>query len=96
MEVGLKHNATITSKGQMTVPKAVRDALNIQPGDKCYVWVRNGEMIVIPRNKNFADMAGILGKPPYGTGATIEDLSRAAMEGAAEDVMRSLRQADVD
>ena len=73
------HHATITSKGQMTVPKAVREALNIKPGDKCYVWVRDGEMIVIPRNKSLADLAGILGEPPYGAGATIDDRSNAAM-----------------
>jgi len=90
------HHATITSKGQMTVPKAVREALNIKPGDKCYVWVRDGEMIVIPRNKSFADLAGILGEPPYGAGAAIGDLSNAAMDGAAEHVMRSIRQADED
>jgi len=90
------HHATITSKGQMTVPKAVRDALNIKPGDKCYVWVRDGEMIVIPRNKSFADLAGILGKPPYGAGATIDDLSEAAAVGASEHVVGSMRQADAD
>lgn len=90
------HHATITSKGQMTVPKAVREALNIKPGDKCYVWVRDGEMIVIPRNKSLADLAGILGEPPYGAGATIDDLSKAAMDGATEHVMRSIRQADSD
>lgn len=26
--------ATVTSKGQLTIPKAVRDRLNIQPGEK--------------------------------------------------------------
>jgi antitoxin PrlF len=90
------HHATITSKGQMTVPKAVREALNIKPGDKCYVWVRDGEMIVIPRNKSFADLAGILGEPPYGAGATIGDLSDAAADGATKHVMRSIRQADAE
>lgn len=90
------HHATITSKGQMTVPKAVREALNIKPGDKCYVWVRDGEMIVIPRNKSLADLAGILGEPPYGAGATIDDLSNAAMDDVAKHVMRATRQADED
>ena len=87
------HHATITSKGQMTVPKAVREALNIKPGDKCYVWVRDGEMIVIPRNKNLADLAGVLGDPPYGANATVGDLSDAAADGAAEHAIRSLRRA---
>jgi antitoxin PrlF len=90
------HHATITSKGQMTVPKAIREALNIKPGDKCYVWVRDGEMIVVPRNKSLADLAGILGEPPYGAGATIDDLSNAAMDDVAKHVMRSTRQADED
>ncbi|WP_306934131.1 AbrB/MazE/SpoVT family DNA-binding domain-containing protein [Agrobacterium larrymoorei] len=65
---------TITSKGQMTVPKNVRDELELKPGDKCYVWVRNGEMIVVPRNKSFNDLAGLLGAPPNGKRLTIEEL----------------------
>ncbi|CUX59750.1 AbrB/MazE/SpoVT family DNA-binding domain-containing protein [Rhizobium oryzihabitans] len=80
---------TITSKGQMTVPKNVREQLKIKPGDKCYAWVRNGEMIVIPRNKSLADLAGILGKPPNGKKLTVEQMNDAIGEGAVARYKRS-------
>ncbi|MFB2553433.1 AbrB/MazE/SpoVT family DNA-binding domain-containing protein [Ensifer soli] len=98
MNVG-RQQATITSKGQMTVPKVVRDQLGIKAGDRCYVWVREGQMIVVPRNKRLADMAGILGPPPQGAGATVDALTKAARDGASEHVMRSMeheRDADRD
>jgi antitoxin PrlF len=38
--------STITSKGQTTVPKEVRDALNLKPGDKLSWEVRGGSVVV--------------------------------------------------
>ena len=38
--------STITSKGQTTVPKEVRDALDIGPGDKITWEVRGGRVAV--------------------------------------------------
>ena len=38
--------STITSKGQTTVPKEVRDALDIGPGDKI-TWEVNGGSVSI-------------------------------------------------
>ncbi len=78
---------TITSKGQMTVPKEIRDQLNIMPGDKCYAWVRGSEMIVIPRNKNFADLLGFLGEPPRGKGTTLDEIDATVAEAVGRHVM---------
>lgn len=38
--------STITSKGQTTVPKAVRDALDLGPGDKL-TWEVNGGRVAV-------------------------------------------------
>jgi len=35
----------LSSKGQVTIPKAVRDALGLQPGDILEFTVRGGEII---------------------------------------------------
>lgn len=75
-------NITVTAKGQMTIPKHVRDALNVKPGDKCYAWVRNGEMIVVPRNKPLSELAGFMGKPPFENEATLDQIDAAIEEEA--------------
>jgi antitoxin PrlF len=82
----------LTSKGQLTIPKDVRDALNLTAGTKFYVTVRNGEVVALPRNKRLADLAGILGKPPSGEMLTIAEMRHAVMETAAEDDERIYRQ----
>ncbi len=38
----------VTEKGQVTIPKEVRDALGIQPGDEI-VFERTGEGVVIEK-----------------------------------------------
>lgn len=75
-------NITVTAKGQMTIPKHVRDALNVKPGDKCYAWVRNGEMIVVPRNKPLSELAGFMGQPPLENEATLDQIDAAIEEEA--------------
>lgn len=39
---------TLTSKGQLVIPKAVRDALHIKPGTKFEVQVKQGRIILKP------------------------------------------------
>ena len=38
--------STITSRGQTTIPKEVREALDIAPGDKL-TWEINGERVTV-------------------------------------------------
>jgi AbrB family looped-hinge helix DNA binding protein len=42
--------STITSKGQTTVPKEVRDALHLEPGDKL-TWEINGGRVAITTDR---------------------------------------------
>ena len=57
--------ARVTSKGQVTVPKAVRDALGVQDGDSLLFRIE-GEHAVVVRVPNFIDLAGSM-KPPTGS-----------------------------
>jgi AbrB family looped-hinge helix DNA binding protein len=77
-------NITITSKGQMTIPKHLRDQLNVKPGDKCYAWVRNGEMVIIPCNKRVAELAKVLAKPPAGPQASQRQIDDTVIDAAVE------------
>lgn len=83
---------TMTSKGQLTIPKDVRDELGIEAGTRLFVTVRNGQVVALPKNKRIADLAGILGKPPKGAGATLEDIDEAVGLALAEDDERIKRE----
>jgi antitoxin PrlF len=74
--------ATITSKGQLTLPKAVRDALDLHPGDRVnFVRMEDGNYAVLPATRPVMALKGIIGKPagPISLG----DMDRAIAGGAS-------------
>lgn len=54
--------AKVSSKGQITVPKAVRDALGIKEGDEVVFRVE-GNRAVLARTPDFLDLAGTIRVP---------------------------------
>ncbi len=54
--------AKVTSKGQVTVPKAVREALGIKEGDEVVFRVE-GNRAVLARTADFLDLAGSIRVP---------------------------------
>lgn len=82
-------NVTITSKGQMTVPKAIRDQLGMKPGDKCYAWVRDGELIIVPRNKPLAGLVTVMGEAPASTASREADVHDRVAEAAVARYLRA-------
>ena len=52
-------NTKISSKGQITIPKEVRDKLNLKPGDRIIVEAREHAAIVRPLKKPSESMRGI-------------------------------------
>jgi antitoxin PrlF len=68
-------SATMTSKGQITVPKEVRDALQLKAGTKIQFQVtEKGEIIMRPKSWDVSRLKGIV-KPPPGVHATIEEIN---------------------
>ena len=49
--------ATVTSKGQITLPKSVREALNLKEGDRVLFRVFEGRA-VLAKVEDFLDLAG--------------------------------------
>ncbi len=83
---------TMTSKGQITIPSEVREALKLEAGTRFYVSARKGQVVAIPKNKRLMDFAGILGEPPTGEVLTIEAMNEAIAEAVIEDESRIMRE----
>ena len=54
------HFAKVTSKGQITIPKEVRDSLGFEQGTTVIVIARDGEAILRPKTGRAIDLAGFL------------------------------------
>ena len=77
-------SATITSKGQVTIPKEIRDYLKLEIGSKIeFVIDENGTVKVIPLNVPVTALSGMLHRPDM-PAATIEDMELAISEGASD------------
>ncbi len=56
--------ATITSKGQITIPKDIRAKLGLEPGDKVNFLVDDeGVVSFVPMTTNVTTLKGIIAKP---------------------------------
>jgi AbrB family looped-hinge helix DNA binding protein len=55
---------TLTSKGQVTVPKEVRERVGLKPGDKVmFTVLSNGTVVMRPKRGSIVGMAGMLYRP---------------------------------
>ena len=50
--------SVLTSKGQMTIPKEVRKALNLHPSEKVIIVVEGNQAIIQPLKGNLLDIGG--------------------------------------
>jgi AbrB family looped-hinge helix DNA binding protein len=56
--------ATITSKGQTTIPKDIRDGLGLKPKDKVnFTLLPDGTVIMRAKKRSILDLAGRLYRP---------------------------------
>jgi antitoxin PrlF len=56
--------ATLTSKGQTVIPKAIRNHLGLQPGDALdFVVQDNGDVLIRPATEDIRRLKGLLHRP---------------------------------
>jgi AbrB family looped-hinge helix DNA binding protein len=75
---------TLTSKGQMTLPKDVREDLGLVPGDRIDVVKEGGKYVLNPKTKSAMEFAGILHRDGR-KAVSIEEMNEAIGKHLAED-----------
>lgn len=75
--------AKMSSKGQITVPKAVRDALGIGEGDNVVFRVE-GNRAVLARTPDFLSLAGTISVPAARRNAAWDDVIRTTRSARAK------------
>ncbi len=55
--------ATITSKGQITIPSEIRKAMNLHSGDKINFIVEGDVVRFLPATKPITSLKGMVAKP---------------------------------
>jgi antitoxin PrlF len=75
--------ATVTSKGQITIPAEVRHALRVEAGDRVeFVEIEPGRFEVVAATLSATALKGMFGKPARSV--TIDEMNKAiAARGAA-------------
>ena len=69
--------ATLTSKGQITIPKSIRDSLNLQTGDRlAFSLVGDKQALLQPITTSVDDVYGVLHRPGQ-KAKSIEDMNRS-------------------
>jgi AbrB family looped-hinge helix DNA binding protein len=73
--------AKLSSKGQATIPKAVRDRLQIKPGDRFKFFFHPDGVIILPKIST-SRLKGMIPKPAESV--SLEDIDRAIEDGATQ------------
>lgn len=76
--------ATLTSKGQITIPKSVRESLGLRTGDRLEFDVQDdGSVRVRKRSVDILDLIGMIKTDRH---ATLEEINEAIARGWAGQV----------
>jgi antitoxin PrlF len=73
--------SAITVKGQVTIPKAIREHLHVKPGDRVKFFVHpNGTVFLLPK----IPISALRGIVKSSRRATLEEMDEAIAAGATE------------
>lgn len=68
--------AVVSSKGQITIPKLVRDGLGVETGDRVeFVELERGIYTVVAATRDVRDLKGMIPKPARSV--SVADMNKA-------------------
>lgn len=72
--------STLTSKGQITLPKVIRDHLKLRPGHRLEFQItRDGGVLLRARNHDIRELKGIV-RSPHAKPVTVEEMNLAIVD----------------
>ncbi len=81
--------AKLTSKGQVTIPKEVRDALHLDTGDRVQFFIREDGVVELrPQTVDLKDLYGVL-ESKRGA-VTVEAMNEAIGKAAVQAFKKSV------
>lgn len=73
--------STMTQKGQVTIPKIVRDSLHLITGDRIeFIFNDRGEVVIKPVTRKVAEVAGLLSQYKKSHPVSIEDMDQVVAQ----------------
>lgn len=77
-------SATVTSKGQVTIPVDVRNKLGLQPGSRlAFVPTETGGYEIHPETASIKDLKGIVSRPAQPV--SLDEMNEAVAAAATAD-----------
>jgi len=81
--------ATVTGKGQVTLPKDVREHLRLHEGDKVEFTFQDGHRVVVSKSgPKLSELFGMLGKPPRSL--SLEEMDEVIQQAAVDRYRRAV------
>lgn len=71
---------TVTSKGQVTFPKSLRELLGVEKGDRVIAKVEDKKVMLEKAGKGLLDLVGKMPKLRIPKGKTVDDLINDARD----------------
>ncbi len=85
--------AKLTSKGQITIPKSIRDFLKLHTGDKVrFILDKGGRVILTAQTLDIKDSYGAYNYKSTKKKTTIEDMDKAIGKAITRKYLRASRR----
>lgn len=84
----MKDSTTLTIKGQITIPKILRDELGLKAGDKV-VFEKEGKIIIIKPAKTLLDFRGYVRAEKY---ISMEDARRIVKQKRGKKIKEQIKK----
>jgi AbrB family looped-hinge helix DNA binding protein len=84
--------ARVTSKGQLTLPAALRKRLGIREGDSVTLTVTDDSAVLEKSKHTVESVHGSIPTPPHLVGRDLDEMIEEATAAHADEVIERMRQ----